>query len=113
MHRAFCTSLFSGSLMAALVSCGTLKPDVNVYGDHPVSWSDVREIERLLPAANIRHSIYDIHMESADRATVSCGPINPREHNPGQMIDFTIFRRHGRWYIDKSSIHERQPFWVS
>jgi hypothetical protein len=89
----------------ALVGCSTLAPDVWVTNGekYPISWSDVREIERLLPALGIGRPINRIDMEGPDRATVSCltRPLDI-ERADNEIVSFTVMRRNGRWVaIDK------------
>ena len=100
----------------ALFSCGTLKPDVDVFGDHPMSWSNVREIEAQLPALGIRLPLYAIRMQGADRAEVSCafspfplqGAAADQWNREGKVdfdaVVFTAVRRDGHWYAVRSSV---------
>jgi hypothetical protein len=99
----------SGSAIAfALSACGTLQvaADVQVDGDYPLSFSDVREIERLLPKLRIGRPISQIYMKGPDHATVSCYLRTPPGATyPEEAISFTVVRRHGRWIpIDKPSV---------
>jgi hypothetical protein len=104
----------------ALAGCSMLAPDpsISVTGDHPMSWDDVREIERLLPALGIHRPIYAIRMQGADRAEVSCA-VSP-SLSSGAAADtfrregivtfpadvFTAFRRNSHWYADRSSVQK-------
>ena len=87
-------------IIGAFVGCSTLKPDVHVNdGDrYPLTWNDVREIERLLPLLGISRPIEQISMEGPDRATVRClmRPLDI-ERNDNEAIEFTVVRRNSRW----------------
>ena len=65
---------------------------------YPLTWRDVREIERLLPALKIDHPIHRIVMEGSDRATVAC-LIRPLSFDriDHEVVFFTVVRRNGHW----------------
>ena len=94
----------------AFVSCGTLQPDVHVSGNYPVSWSDVREIERLLPLAHIHEPIDEIQRFTPDEVRVFCAPAAPRPGRQGNY--FVAHRRHGQWILDRSSIGNYHPVYL-
>ena len=97
-----------------------LAPDssISVTGGYPLSWSDVREIERQVSTLKIGRPIYAIRMQTADRAEVSCAvsPF-PASGDAAQTFRregsitfpatvFTAARRHGHWYGDPSSVQK-------
>lgn len=94
--------LVSAAASLVSVSCSTLKPDVAVSGKYPVSWSEVREIERLLPAAHIQEPIHEIQRFTPDEVRVFCAPNTPRPGRRGYY--FVAHRRNGSWILDRSSI---------
>jgi hypothetical protein len=109
MRAARCIGLTSASLVTfAFTACSTLKvaADVDVDGKYPLSFSDVREIERLLPGLGVSRPISRIYMDGPDRASVSCDlRIPPGEFLPEETISFTVVRRQGRWIpVDKPSV---------
>ena len=109
MRVARYLGIVSGSVIAfALGACGTLQVAEDVQGDgkHALSFSDVREIERLLPTLGIRRPISQIYMEGPDRAAVSCNlRTRPGALDPEEAIGFTVVRRHGRWIpVNKPSV---------
>ena len=95
-----------------LAACGTLalKPDFDVSGDYPLNRSEAEEIQRVLLAAGIRCPISGITRSTADEAFGSCGPCKHFNEYTVEMIDFRLFRRNGRWHIDKSSIRTRRDY---
>jgi len=102
MQRAISSTLLA-IVSVAQVGCGTLLPESSVSADPSVSWSDVREIERLLPVVGIRHPIAGISRIDAERYSVMCNGshFNDIEY---EQIYFTAYHRNGRWFADKSSI---------
>ena len=84
----------------ALVGCTTLAPDVHVVDrdKYPLTWREVREIERLLPALGIRRPIHSITMEGPNRASVDCltRPLT-LDRNNNEAVYFKVVRRNGRW----------------
>ena len=92
----------------AFAACGTLAvgSNVDVQGKYPLSYSDVREIEGLLPPLRVGRPISRIYMDGPDRARVWCDlRIPPGELLPNESIGFTVVRRHGRWIaVDKPSV---------
>ena len=101
MNRVF-ASAAGATFTVFLTSCSTLQPDVQTSGNYPVSWSDVREIERLLPIARTQHPIREIQRFTPDEVTVLVAPLSPRPGRHG--YSFIALRRHGRWFLDKASI---------
>ncbi len=101
-------SLFLVAIAFALTGCGTLtlQPDVPVSGNYPLSWSDVREIERLLPGLRIDRPISRIYMGGPNRASVDCDLRTPPGSDvPEESVGFTVVRRRGRWIpVDKPSV---------
>ena len=93
-------------LAVAFVGCSTLGPDpsIRIEGKSSLSWSDVREIERLLPLLGISRPIDGIYMEAPNRASVRCllAPLSFDGDN--EAITFTVERRNGRWVpVDRPS----------
>ena len=109
MRAARYLGIVSGSILAVTLSaCGTLHvaADVQVDGNYPLSFSDVREIERLLPKLGVSRPISRIYMEGPDRANVSCDLRTPPGRDYAEeSIGFTVVRRHGRWIpVDKPTV---------
>ena len=104
----------------ALAGCSMLAPDpsISVSGDHPMNWSDVREIERQLPALGIHRPIYAVRMQGADRAEISCAMLPfPSYGEAAETLRregivtfpadvFTAIRRNSHWYADRSSVQK-------
>src|SRR5438874_1053122 len=90
-------------LSFVVVGCSTLGPDpsIHINGDPTPSWSDVREIERLLPALHIGHGITEITMHGPDRADIYCETrhaiFDGTSTDGGDGIEFTVLRRDGHW----------------
>ena len=100
-----------------LVACSTLATDpaTIVSGELPLSWSDVRDVERQLPALGIRLPIYAISIEAVDRAEISCAlPMSAEERERFARreivtlpaVVFTVRRRNGHWFADRSSVRK-------
>jgi hypothetical protein len=69
-------------------------------GSFGLSWSDLREIDRLLPALGITVPVTEITTESPDRAVVYCetrAAMDPTTGDAGSGIEFTVVRRAGHW----------------
>ena len=98
MRAALQRSLLSSVAALAVVGCAALKPEVLVQGEYRLSWSDLRDIERLLPDLGIARPIDHIYMEGSDRASVACEvrPID-RKRTDNEVVVFTAVRRNGRW----------------
>ena len=103
MQRAISSSLLPSLLIIVCSGCGTLRPDSSVSVDPSISWSDLREIERLLPVVGVRHPISGITRLGPDKYSVSCDGRRFTEWTY-EVIWFTVFRKDGRWFADKSSI---------
>lgn len=103
MSRAIQTALLSSLLIVACSGCGTLLPDSSISADPSISWSDLREIERLLPVVGVRYPISGITRVRADEYSVTCDGRHFSEWTY-ETFSFTVFRRDGRWFVDKSSI---------
>lgn len=103
MPRAISSILFSSLLSIVFTGCGTLLPDSSVSADPSISWSDLREIERLLPVVGVRHPITGITRSGPDKYLVECRGRQFTEWTY-EVIWFNVFRRDGRWFADKSSI---------
>lgn len=90
-------------LSTAFVGCSTLGPDpsIHINGDSSLTWSDVREMERVLASLGIRYAITEITMGDHDRAEVYCetrhAVFNPPSRDGGDGIEVTLVRRGGHW----------------
>jgi hypothetical protein len=108
MRRPFLVSLL-GALMlgaAACTSITVLPGQLEIYAnDYPLSGSDLREIQRIARLAGIEKPLGRIHTYHADEASVVCGDIHARDTH---LVSFTARRRHGHWFIDKSSIQTKR-----
>jgi hypothetical protein len=104
MPRAISSILFSSLLSIVCAACGTLLPDSSVSADPSISWSDLREIERLLPMVGVRHPISGITRMRPDKYSVTCDGRHLSEWTY-ERFSFTVFRRDGRWFADKSPIN--------
>ena len=79
-----------------------------------MSERDQLQIRRLISTLGICEPISTIDMDSAHRATVNCGPIDahPKKgRDLGHWIKVTVIRRHGRWFVDRPSIHMTERLW--
>jgi predicted small lipoprotein YifL len=103
MQRAISSVLILGAVAFACAGCGTLLPDSSVSADASVSWSDVREIERLLPVIGIRHPITGISQTKPGEYWVTCHGKQLGEW-AYEEISFAVYHRGGRWLADRSSI---------
>ena len=103
MPRAISTILFSSLVGIVFTGCGTLLPDSSVSADPSISWSDLREIERLLPIVGVRHPISGIARWGPDKYSVTCHGHHLNEWTYEQF-SFIVYHRHGRWIADKSSV---------
>ena len=110
VRRAFSPSWFAVVFLVACASCSTLQPDVHTSGAVPVSWSDVREIERLLPVAHIQEPIDEIQRPTPDEIRVFCAPRRPQPGRHGWV--FRAHRRNGQWVLDRSSVDTYDPVYL-
>jgi hypothetical protein len=101
MRRAFSSILLSSSIV--FTGCGTLLPESSVSADPSISENDVREIERLLPVVGVRHPITGITRQGPNTYSVTCDGRHFSEWTH-ECFFFTVYRRHGRWIADKSSV---------
>ena len=86
----------------------TLAPDssIDIVGYSTLTWSDIREIERLSRSLNVKQRITLITPNGPDRAEIYCetrppsisgwGTSSPKEEL-GDGIEFTVVRRAGHW----------------
>ena len=114
---------FSHLIPLAFAGCsavGTATPQtldgvpINSEYANALTPNDQLQIRRLLTSAGICLPVGSIDMHSADRATLDCGPIDahPERHRDlGYWIQVTLLRRHGRWFIDRDSIHMTGRQW--
>ncbi len=110
MSRALSLSISAVALPLAFFSCSTLQPDVYTSGKYPVSWADVREIERLVPLAHIHEPIDEIQRFTPDEVRVYCAPSTPHPGRHGHV--FLARRRYGRWVLDPSSLGTYHPVYL-
>jgi hypothetical protein len=79
---------------------------IQIYADdYPLSGSDLREIQHIAWLAGITKPLAHIQTYRADEASVICGELDARDTH---LVYFTARRRHGHWFIDKSSIQTRR-----
>jgi len=104
MQRIISSGPLLTLLAIGLSGCGTLLPDSSISVNGSVSWSDVRDIERLLPIVGIDRPISSISHPDAETYFVDC---RGRDFNEFQYetISFTAYHRNGCWSADKSSVH--------
>ena len=89
-------------LITALGGCSMIAPGppIHINGTSSLSWSDLREIERLLPALGVRVAITEITTHGPDRADVYCETrpaMDLTTGDGGSGVEFTVVRRAGRW----------------
>lgn len=98
-----------GAAMVGLAACTSftvLPGQIQIYADnYPLSGSDLREIQRLTWSAGITKPLAHLQTHRADEVSVICGELNARDTH---LVYFTARRRHGHWFIDKSSIETRR-----
>ena len=111
-------------LALVLVGCSTVTPStltldrsipINTEYEYALTDSDRLQIQRLLAAAGICLPVGSITMHSADRATLDCGAIDAhpeKNRDLGHWIQVTVFRKHGRWFIDRDSIRMTERKWA-
>ncbi len=84
------------------LGCSTFGPEssIPINGERSLSWSEVHEIQGLLPSLGIKHGITEITLRGADRAVVYCQtrpPPYPISTDGGDGIEFTVVCRQGHW----------------
>src|SRR5947209_5562293 len=102
--RAMFRQISACCLVSVLfVGCSTFgpEPSIPINGEPSLSWSEVHEIQGLLPSLGIKHGITEITMHGPDRANVYCQtrppPYPPISTDGGDGIEFTIVRRNSHW----------------
>jgi hypothetical protein len=87
-------------------ACTSLTPaGIEIYADDfPLSAADIRDIQRLALLADIKKPVTGIRAQRADEVSVICGA----DLRTTDLVYFTARRRHGHWFIDKSSIKTRR-----
>jgi hypothetical protein len=98
LHKLLVASL----LTIALDGCSMIAPGppIHINGTSSLSWSDLREIERLLPALGVRVAITEITTHGPDRADVyceACPAMDLTTGDGGSGVEFTVVRRAGHW----------------
>jgi hypothetical protein len=92
--------------VAACTSFTVLPGQIEIYADgYPLSGSDLREIQRMTWLAGITKPLAHIQTYRADEASVICGEYSARDTH---LVYFTARRRHGHWFIDKSTLKTRR-----
>ena len=88
--------------MPACTSFTVLPGEIQIFdSDYPLSGGDLREIQRLAWSAGITKPLAHLQTYRADEVDVICGEYSARDTH---LTYFTARRRHGHWFIDKSSI---------
>ena len=100
---------FAGSVVFGVAACTSFTAythDLQIYADdYPLSAGDLREIQRLPLSAGIKKPLARIDARGPDQVSLVCGGLNLRSTD---LVYFTARRRHGHWFIDKSSIETRR-----
>ena len=98
MRRTLHLKVWASIVAFASLGCSMLQPEVPVHGEYRLNWSDLREIERLLPVLGIHGPVDHVYMETADRASVAVQfrPIDS-SRSDNEVLVFTAIRRAGHW----------------
>jgi hypothetical protein len=101
--------IFASDILFGVAACTSFTAythDIQIYdNEYPLSSNDLREIQRLSLSAGIKKPIAHISTHRADEVSVICGGLNLRSTD---LVYFTARRRHGHWFIDKSTIETRR-----